>query len=687
MPTKMTKSSTTRPSGWTDVRSNAQARRWVGWGVLAAFGLVLSIIGGWGAQRQKSSVARTTLVVSEVQSGIQAMGVEALMAAQGNPGSIDSLRSWRGKVGVSMTLLEKGGYAASSDPAPVLSLPNDAGVSIEPVRQALANMDAKIRPLEESASQLRDAASAEKSLAQSLGDINRALNNIERTPQLASGGWGNALGQARSVLARPEMRTMQVIFAPLAGAETLQGSWAQQFAQLNQQLAPLAAAADKDTSLSSTSRTQIKALINGVATLASASGTLAQTLPARLAAKDLQVPIQEAVAAIQGPIGDLGTRVVAIQATRPTIEYIGWTGALMALVGLTGLLLATMSLGRDHWVAAHESKQGVGVVDAVDRMTRTLRRVISNDGSHMGGGKLEESADSPTFALASMVNRLLEDQQAQHERRGLIADQMLGILTELTNQNVRVKGLGVMLRDHSNASSGLSTSLAQELAVLGQSFTNNSLQSLIELSANLELLMQEGGSKMNHSRENIQSASKLLKRFAEGAQSIAEFTNVIDNISRRIKVLSANTAIEAASLGEGGRRFSVLATETERLSTLAHETATDMAQQVQAIQADAQSAVAAMERSTAEVVASSEISGRAGLTVRDMERGLGAVSKLRDTNVRNLEKQAVVSIRLTKGCDESTAASKQLLEEDQEMANGLDKLKGLVRQFKAQESR
>ena len=683
MPSKLSPNSASRPSGWTDVRPNAQARRWVGWGALAAVGLLLAVVGGMGAQKEKSRIARTTLVVSEVQSGIQAMGMEALMAAQGNPGSIDNLRSWRSKVGVAMTLLEKGGYAAPSDPTAVFSLPNDKGVSLEPLRQALANMDTKIRPLEESAAQLRDAATAEDALAQSLASISRALGNMERTPQLSGGSWGSALASSKAVLSRPEMKTMQVIFAPLPGAETLQNSWSQQFVQLNQQLTPLAAAAEKDTGLSSAARTQVKALTAAVAQLAGASTTLANTLQARLAAKGLQGPIQESIAAIQAPISELGTDVVSIQSSRPAIEYIGWIGSLMALVGLCGLIVAAWALGRDHYVAAHESKSGIGVIEAVDRMTRTLRRIQTADGSYTGSGRLEESPDSPTFALSAMVNRLMEQMQEQQERRATSVDALLALLAEITNRNVRVNGFGTTLVNHSNVASGLATSLAQELASLSQGTSSQSLQPLVELSANLELLMEEGGSKMDQSRSNIQNASKLLKRFAEGAQQIAQATNVIDGISRQVKVLSTNTAIAAASLGgDAGRRFAVLANETERLSNLAHETASGVAQEVQALQVDAQEAVMAMEQSTAGVVASGEISGRAAATIRELERGLGTVAKGRETTVRHLEKQAVVSIRLSKGCDESSEASKQLLEEDRGLTQDLEQLKGLVRQMK-----
>lgn len=683
MPSKLPSASVSRPSGWVEVSPNAQARRWVGWGVLAAVGLLLTIVGGMAAQREKSRVARTTLVVSDVQSGIQAMGMEALLAAQGNPGSIDSLRNWRTKVGVAMTLLEKGGYAAPSDPVAVFSLPSDKGVSLEPLRQALGTLESKIRPLEESASQLRDAANAEKALASALAESSKALANLDRTSQLSSGSWGSALAPIRSVLARPEMKTMQVIFAPLPGAETLQNSWSQQFVQLNQQAAGLSAAASRDSSLSSSSRSQINALVSSLEKLASASSTLAQALPVRLAAKDLQVPIQESIAGLQSPISELGTDVVSIQSSRPMMEYLGWLGGLMALVGLGGLAHAALALGRDHYVAAHESKHGISVLEGLDRTTRTLRRIQANDGSYTGSGRLEETPDSPLFALVSMINQLLEQTRDQKEQQAASADRMLALLAEITNRHARLNGLGNTLANHANVSSGMATSLAQELALLSQGASAESMQPLIELSTNAELLMEESGSKMDQSREKIQNASKLLKRFAEGSQQIAEATSVFDGISRRVKVLSTNTAIEAASLGgDAGRRFSVLATETERLSNLAHETAGGVALEIQAIQLDAQNAIAAMEQSTAQVVGSGESSMRAGMTMRELEKGLGAVSRSRETSVRQLEKQAVVSVRLAKGCDESTEASRQLLEEDRGLSQDLAQLKTLVRQLK-----
>lgn len=682
----MAKTSPSKPFDRTLIqaggRGTLQARRWAGWAFVAAAGLALLVGGSWMARGHQNSISRAAMVVAGMQTDAQALASEALLAARGNPGSIDSLRARRSKMGESMTLLERGGYAAPTDPAPVMALQGRSGISLDGVRTGLAGFDSQVRGLEESAGQLRNAAAAEQDLSTALDQIARALQAIEKSPGLVGGAWGSALASPRTVLSRPEMRTMRVIFAPLQGAEALQGSWAQQFGQVAAQLRELNASAQQDRSLSEAQRTQVGSLAEGAQTLAQASATLAQTLPVRLSAQQQQAPILEAAAALQAPLTEVGTRVVAMQASRPLSLYLSWVGAIMALAGLAGLVRAAMTMGQDHWLASQESKAGHGLGEALDRLTRQLKRLTGKNGAVMPNARLEEDPDSPTFPVVSNINRILEGQQAYAESVAASVDGLVAQLTDVLGPVNRGTDLTVRLVEGGARTSALGRAIAQELAQIAESPMPRRAREIVEMVTATELVMQEGVFKMDALRETVQALSKRLKRLAEGAQNIAAASDMIDEISRRVKVLSTNAAIEAAAHGEGGRRFAVLAKEIERLSQGTHESANDIARIVQDIQADAQETVAAMELSTSEVVASTQLTTRASVSLREIEAAATEQSRALEAAMREVEKQAVAGARLSQGCDEVASVSKETRAEADQASGALEKSRAACRNMK-----
>ena len=107
---------------------------------------------------------------------------------------------------------------------------------------------------------------------------------------------------------------------------------------------------------------------------------------------------------------------------------------------------------------------------------------------------------------------------------------------------------------------------------------------------------------MNTIRDQIQETSKRIKRLGESSQEIGEITELISDITEQTNVLALNAAIQAASAGEAGRGFSVVAEEVQRLAERSGDATKQIAALVRTIQTDTLDAVAAMERSTQGVV-------------------------------------------------------------------------------------
>jgi twitching motility protein PilJ len=141
---------------------------------------------------------------------------------------------------------------------------------------------------------------------------------------------------------------------------------------------------------------------------------------------------------------------------------------------------------------------------------------------------------------------------------------------------------------------------------------------------------------MNSIRDQIQETSKRIKRLGESSQEIGEITELISDITEQTNVLALNAAIQAASAGEAGRGFSVVAEEVQRLAERSADATRQIAALVKAIQTDTQDAVAAMERSTQGVVEGAKLSDNAGTALTEIDQVSRRLAEL----IENISKTA-----------------------------------------------
>jgi twitching motility protein PilJ len=145
---------------------------------------------------------------------------------------------------------------------------------------------------------------------------------------------------------------------------------------------------------------------------------------------------------------------------------------------------------------------------------------------------------------------------------------------------------------------------------------------------------------MNEIREHIQDTSKRIKRLGESSQEISEIVDLISDITEQTNILALNAAIQAASAGEAGRGFTVVAEEVQRLAERSGEATKQISAIVKTIQTDTQDAVSAMEKSTQGVVEGAKLSDAAGQALNEIGQVSQNLAELIETISRATQNQA-----------------------------------------------
>jgi twitching motility protein PilJ len=189
-------------------------------------------------------------------------------------------------------------------------------------------------------------------------------------------------------------------------------------------------------------------------------------------------------------------------------------------------------------------------------------------------------------------------------------------------------------------------------------------------------------SSMNGLREQIQETSKRIKRLGESSQEIGEIVELISDITEQTNVLALNAAIQAASAGEAGRGFSVVAEEVQRLAERSADATKQIAAIVKTIQSDTQETVAAMEVSTQGVVEGAKLSDTAGQTLAE----IGDVSKTLAGLIADIsaatQSQAESTAKVAETMQDIKAISAQTSSGTQQTAESIGGMKQLAQDLK-----
>jgi len=294
-----------------------------------------------------------------------------------------------------------------------------------------------------------------------------------------------------------------------------------------------------------------------------------------------------------------------------------------------------------------------------------------------------------TGAIADSVNYTVEELRALVQRVTVTAEKV----TTASNDARQVSK--DLLRATAEQSSEIQDASATVLKMAGDiTDVSRSANESADVARQSVAAAEQGATAVQNAikgmidiRDNIQETSKRIKRLGESSQEIGEITELISDITEQTNVLALNAAIQAASAGEAGRGFSVVAEEVQRLAERSGDAAKQIGALVRTIQTDTHDAVAAMEKSTQGVVEGARLSDAAGAALNDISRVSNRLAELIQGISFATQLQATSANGVAHNIQHILSVTEQTQDGTQQTANSISQLAVLAQELKNSVSR
>jgi twitching motility protein PilJ len=302
----------------------------------------------------------------------------------------------------------------------------------------------------------------------------------------------------------------------------------------------------------------------------------------------------------------------------PLRKWTVWIAIAFALLALGALVLLGKVFLDDARVRAMESE------GENKRNQEAILRLLNEMGNLADGDLTVQASvtEDVTGAIADSINFTIEELRTLVRGINSATDQVTKATQETQAISNRLYEASQRQNREIQQASASVLQMAQSINEVSQTANQSARVAQQSLAAAEKggQVVQNQIAGMNEIRTQIQDTSKRIKRLGESSMEIGEIVELISDITEQTNVLALNAAIQAASAGEAGRGFTVVAEEVQRLAERSGEATKQIEAIVKTIQADTQDAVAAMEKSTVGVVEGTKLSDAAGQALTEIQK-------------------------------------------------------------------
>ena len=368
------------------------------------------------------------------------------------------------------------------------------------------------------------------------------------------------------------------------------------------------------------------------------------------------VSAREAQSAVVGDSEPLREKLEALQQRLSADAGVGLVqlavlGGLALIVLLSGIGIARVALldSRQRQQQAEQQQREARLQEQEAKRINDANQAailrLMNELQNLADGDLTQEAtvtEDITGAIADSVNYTVEELRPLVGSVQKTASQVVDTTTQVDNTSAQLLAISTEQLREIRATGQAILDMAQritEVSAQAQSSAEVANQSLLSAEQGQKAVQDTIGG-MNAIRDQMQETSKRIKRLGESSQEIGEITELISDITEQTNVLALNAAIQAASAGEAGRGFSVVAEEVQRLAERSGEATRQIATLVRTIQTDTQDTVAAMERATLGVVEGARLSDSAGAALAEIHSVSRRLAQLIDEISKTTQHEA-----------------------------------------------
>ena len=644
--------------------------------------------------RSKSAEATYAGTTGELLMHSQRLAKAVPNALQGNDGAFAQLRDSRDRLATNLHALDDGGMVGDRE------VPGTG----DSARLQLIAVQNDWKETSKSASVILD----NEKLLTSIGATLRALNDA--TP---------ALAQTSEQIAAQKLQS---------GASPREVAAAGQLVMLTQRLArnanellvgegvnpESAFSLGKDTN---TFRDLVEGLLNGSDNLKLGPTREAETrdkltgLQKRFAAYQVQMKglldnLPKVVAAKQA--GEqvfkgsepMRTHMLALQRaySEGTSAFL-WLAVLTGLLALVGAAMIARTYVRSVALQADEARRGRAQAEHQEESLKATNETnqaailrLMNELQEVADGNLTMQAtvsEDITGAIADSVNYTVEELRTLVGRINSTVEQVTDASSEAQETSTRLLSASDEQSREIRSTGDAVLAMARQISEVSVSAAESATVARQSLAAaeDGQRAVQNSISGMNEIREQIQETSKRIKRLGESSQEIGEIIELISDITEQTNVLALNAAIQAASAGEAGRGFSVVAEEVQRLAERSGEATKQIGALVRTIQTDTQDAVSAMEKSTQGVVEGAKLSDAAGQSLGNIGRVSRQLAELIEAISGDTSTQAKSAGGMASSIEHILSVNEEASDGTRRTATSIQQLSALALELKSSVAR